>query len=135
MQTWKICVVGMADVQGQIWVASELVDLKIGEPLLLAQLHMSAIEQGKTGAMLCKLEQKQPFSGKAKARLMGLPANTTAEEVEITSADQQIIFPVTVGEKAPPGPHQSVFCRVTVIQDGQEMVHNLGRGGGAMTSR
>ena len=66
----------MADVSGQLWVASELVDLTIAEPYLQAQLKMAAIEQGQSGAMLCKLDQKEPFEGKAKAKLMGLPANT-----------------------------------------------------------
>ena len=36
LKTWKICVVGMADVSGQLWVSSELVDLTVGEPYLTA---------------------------------------------------------------------------------------------------
>ncbi|HWE04620.1 MAG TPA: pre-peptidase C-terminal domain-containing protein [Tepidisphaeraceae bacterium] len=127
LKTWKVCVVGMSDVNGQLWVASELVDLTIAEPYLLAQLHMAAVEQGQSGAMLCKFEQKQPFEGKAKVKLMGLPANTSAEDVEITASDKQVVFPITVGEKAAPGPHGGVFCRVTVMKDGNEIVHNLGR--------
>jgi hypothetical protein len=127
LKTWKICVVGMADVSGQLWVASELVDLTIAEPYLQAQLKMAAIEQGQSGAMLCKLDQKLPFEGKAKAKLMGLPANTSADEMEISSSDKQVIFPIAVGEKAAPGPHGGIFCRVTIVKDGNEIVHNIGR--------
>jgi hypothetical protein len=127
LKTWKICMVGISDVSGELYVASELVDLTIGEPYLLAQLHMTAIEQGQTGQMICKLDQKQPFEGKAKAKLMGLPANTSAEEVEFTAADKQILFPIAIGEKASPGPHGGVYCKVTIVKDGVEVIHNLGR--------
>lgn len=128
LKTWKICVVGMSDVNGELWVSSELVDLTVGEPYLLANIQMGAGEQGKTTNVLCKLDQRQKFEGKAKAKLMGLPANVTAEDVDITCTDDKIIFPVTVGEKAPLGPRASMFCRVTILKDGQEIVHNLGNG-------
>ena len=128
-RSWKICVVGRADVKGELWVASELVDLSVAEPYLLAKVQMTAAEQGKPAQVLCKLEQKQPFEGKAKARLLGLPPNATCDEVEISSADQQVIFPVSIGEKTPPGSHAGLFARVTVMKDGQEIVHNVGRGG------
>jgi len=129
VRTWKICVVGEADVKGQLWVSSELVDLVVAPPYLLAQLQMTAAEQGKPASMLCKLEQKEKFDGNAKAKLLGLPSNITAQEVEIASSDQQVIFPLTIGEKAPVGTHQGLFCRVTVMKDGQPIVHNIGRGG------
>ena len=49
-----------------------------------------------------------------------------AEEMEISSSDKQVIFPITVGEKASPGTHGGVYCRVTIIKDGNEIVHNIG---------
>ncbi len=129
LKTWKICVVGMADVNGQLWVSSELVDLTIAEPYLLAQIQMGAAEQGKTASVLCKLDQKLPFEGKAKVKLMGLPPNATAEDAEITSADTQVIFPVTISDKTPANTHSTLFVRATVLKDGNEIVHNLARGG------
>lgn len=128
-KTWKVCVAGMSDVNGELWVASEFVDLTIAEPFIDGSLNMTAAEQGKSTMALCKLDQKRPFAGKAVAKLMGLPANVTAEDVQITSADTQVMFPVTVGEKASPGRRDSLFCRVTIIQDGEEIVHQFARGG------
>ena len=128
-RTWKICVVGMADVNGQIWVSSELVDLTVAEPYLHATIQMAAAEQGKPTQVLCKLEQKTHFDGKAKVKLLGLPPNATADDVEITSADQQVIIPVNTTEKTPVGSHSTLFARVTVMKDGSEIIHNLARGG------
>lgn len=128
LKTWKICVVGMSDVNGQLWVSSEMIDLTVGEPYVLASAKMTSIMQGKSGTFTYKLDQKTPFTGKAKCKLMGLPANTTAEDMEITSADTTVAFPVTVGEKAVAGPHPSLFCNITVMKDGQPIVHNVGRG-------
>lgn len=129
VRKWKICVVGESEVKGQLWVSSELVELTIAPPYLQGQLQMTAAEQGKPAVMLCKLEQKEKFEGKAKVKLLGLPSNVTAQDMEISSADQQVLFPLTVGEKAPPGNHGGLFCRVTVMKDGQEIVHNIAHGG------
>ncbi|MDB5355250.1 MAG: peptidase [Phycisphaerales bacterium] len=129
LKKWKICVVGMADVKGQLWVSSELVDLEIASPYLLASIQMTAAEQGKPAAVLCKLDQKLPFEGKAKVKLLGLPPNATAQEMEIAAADKEVTVPVTVDAKTPVGTHQTLFCRVVVMKDGVEIVHNLARGG------
>jgi hypothetical protein len=129
LKKWKICVVGMADVKGQLWVSSELVDLEIAPPYMLATLQMTAAEQGKPTAVLCKLDQKVPFEGKAKVKLLGLPPNATAQEIEIAATDKEVTIPVTVDAKTPIGTHQTLFCRVTVMKDGSEIIHNLARGG------
>lgn len=135
LKTWKMCVVGMADVSGQLWVSSELVDLTVGEPYVLASTRMTSIQQGKSGTVTFKLEQKQPFDGKAKCKLMGLPANTTAEDAEISATDTTVTFPVSVAANAPAGPHPSLFCNVIIMKDGQPIVHNLGRGGNLRVDR
>ena len=128
LKTWKICVVGMSDVNGQLWVSSELVDLTIAAPYVLANSHITALEQGKAGSVVFKLDQKLPFDGKAKAKLLGLPANVTAEETEISSSDATVTFPVTIGEKSPVGNHNSLYCAVTIMKDGEPMIHNIGQG-------
>ena len=129
LHTWKTCVIGSADVNGEVWVSSELVDLEVAEPYLLASTKMTAVELGKTGTVTYKLEQKTPFEGKAKVRLMGLPANVTARDSEISSTDTTVSFAVSVSEKAPPGNHPTLFCSVVILKDGEPIVHNIGRGG------
>jgi hypothetical protein len=129
LHTWKTCVVGVADVNGEVWVSSELIDLEVGEPYVLASTRMTAVEQGKTGTVTYKLEQKIPFSGKAKARLMGLPINVIAGDAEISGTDTTVSFPVSVAANAAPGVHATLFCNVVIMKDGQPIIHNVGRGG------
>ncbi|HET6246473.1 MAG TPA: pre-peptidase C-terminal domain-containing protein [Tepidisphaeraceae bacterium] len=129
IKTWKICVVGMSDNNGQLWVSSELIDLEIAAPYVLASTQMTAAEQGKTAAVSFKLDQKIPFDGKAKAKLLGLPANVTAEEIEVSSADKLASFPITLTDKAPPGNHPGLFCQLTIMKNGEPIVHNIGQGG------
>jgi hypothetical protein len=106
-----------------------LVDLEVAAPYLAATTNMTAAEQGKNSVVTFKLEQKVPFEGKAKAKLLGLPANVTAQDVEIGSADTTVSFPIVVGEKAPLGNHTSLFCAVTIVKNGEPIVHSIGQGG------
>src|SRR4029079_496130 len=64
-----------------------------------------------------------------KVQLLGLPPNTSAAERAITSADTKIVFDVQTDAKSPPGQHNSLFCAVTVIKNGEPIVHSIGAGG------
>ena len=44
-------------------------------------------------------------------------------------ADKHVAFTVTTDEKSPLGQHQTLFCQMIVIKDGEPIVHNLARGG------
>ena len=126
----KICVIGNADVNGPTWVASPFAELEVAPPFLTAKIEMTAAEQGKSAPVLINLEQKTPFEGKAKVKLVGLPPNaTTAPEMEITSADKSVVFDVAAAAKTPVGQHNTLFCVVTVTKDGEPIVHNIGQGG------
>jgi hypothetical protein len=129
LRKWKVCVVGFSDVNGQLWVSSELVDLEVAKPYVAGKIQLSAAEQGRTAQILCKLEQLEPFEGKAKIELLGLPPGVTTQPMEITSKDEQVTFPITIGEKSPVGNHNGVYCRVTVMKNGEPILHNIARGG------
>ncbi|MBI1848908.1 MAG: DUF1553 domain-containing protein [Planctomycetes bacterium] len=126
---WKICVLATADVNGPLWVASELCDLEVAPPMLAMKIGMTAAEQGKTASIVCTIDQKQKFEGHATAKLLGLPAGATASDKEITSEDTQVVFDVSIGPKTPAGQHKTLFSRVTVTKDGEPIVHEVGRGG------
>jgi hypothetical protein len=129
VRKWKICVLGVADVNGPLWVSSDLVDLDVEKPFVQMKIAMAATEQGKPCQVVCQLEQLKKFEGKARAQLVGLPPNATASEMQLSSSDQQLIFNVNTDPKTPVGQHGTLFCQVTVIQDGQPVIHNIGRGG------
>jgi hypothetical protein len=126
---WKVCVLGSAESNGPVWVSTQLAELEVGPPLLAGKIEMAAGERGKPVQVLCKLEQKRPFEGKAKVELLGLPPNTSAEPKEITSADTEVVFDVQTGEKSPTGQHKSLFCAVTVTQDGEPVRQSIAGGG------
>jgi antitoxin (DNA-binding transcriptional repressor) of toxin-antitoxin stability system len=74
------------------------------------------------------LEQKVPFAGQAVARLVGLPANTTARDVEITQDSQDAVFEIITTAKSPLGTHKNVFCQVTLTRDGEPITHLIAQG-------
>jgi hypothetical protein len=128
-KTWKVAVIGSADVKGPLWVCSEPADLTVAAPFLVMKFDPANVEKGKETDLVAKLEQKTPFEGKAKAHLGGLPANVTADDIEIAPTDEKVTFKLKTTDKAPPGQHKSLICQVTVTKDGEPIVHNLGRGG------
>jgi hypothetical protein len=49
--------------------------------------------------------------------------------MEITAADKSIVFNVAAAAKTPVGQHNALFCVVTIVKDGEPIVHNIGQGG------
>jgi hypothetical protein len=131
IRSWKVAVLGSADQKGNVWVSSQLVNLKIAEPYIAAKFAMASIEQGKGGTVVCTLEHKQKFEGKAKVELRGLPAGVTATPAtkEISASDEKVSFEVTTSPKSPPGQHKNLLAQVTIIKDGEPIIHNVGQGG------
>jgi hypothetical protein len=126
---WKICVVGEADVNGPMWVGSDLTDLEVAEPFMDVKIDMAAAEQGKPCSVLAHFDNRTKFEGKALVKLLGLPPNAAAPDLQIAAEDSQVVFPVTTATNTPVGSHGSLFCQVTVMKDGEPIIHNLGRGG------
>ena len=124
---WKVCVLGQADINGPVWVSSELEPIEVAEPYLDMKIDMAAAEQGKPCQVVCHIDQHTKFEGKAVAKLLGLPPNATTSEMAVTSADPQVVFNVNTAANTPVGTHASLFCEVTVMQNGEPIVHNLGR--------
>jgi hypothetical protein len=79
--------------------------------------------------VLCTLEPKTPFDGNAKIQLLGLPPNCTAKEKEITAKDDKVLFDVDTTDKSPAGQHESLFCAVTVIKNGEPITQTFAGGG------
>ena len=124
VRRWKTAVIASATVQGgAAYVSSQLAELEIAAPFIAGKINLTKVERGQTAKLICTLEQKVPFSGNAVARLVGLPANTTASDVEITQENKEAIFEVVTTEKSPLGSHKNVFCQVTLTRDGEPITH------------
>src|SRR5690606_25427270 len=69
------------------------------------------------------------FDGEAKIELVGLPAKTTTTPMQITSSNAEVIFAVTTEADAPVGQHKGLFCVLTIVKEGEPILHNIGQGG------
>jgi hypothetical protein len=111
--TWKIAVLGSATVNGgTAWVSSQLTKLEVGTPYLLGKIQAVSASPGQTARLVCKLEHKQPFEGKATIKLMGLPDKVTASEKQITKDSKEADFDLVIDPKASFGSHKALFCSV-----------------------
>jgi hypothetical protein len=129
VRKWKLVVTGSADHNGPTWVASPYATIEIAPPFVTGKLTKANVEQGKAVTMAADLDVKTKFDGQAKVELVGLPGNATTPAKEITADDKRIEFPVQTGANTPAAQHKGLFLRVTVVRDGEPIVHNIARGG------
>ena len=78
--------------------------------------------------MVAEVEQLREFGGEADVQLFGLPAHSTAAVQKLKSDLEALSFPVVTTDKTPVGQHKGVFCTVTVVKDGEPIIHRLAMG-------
>ncbi|HMJ91160.1 MAG TPA: PPC domain-containing protein, partial [Candidatus Acidoferrum sp.] len=131
---WKIAVLGSigtenrADRGGTTFVSSSLTPLEVGEPFVVGTISPVMVSPGQETKLICKLDQKKPFEGKARVRVLGLPEGVIASDAEITSADKEVIIKLKIGEKVPHASYRNFLCAADVIHNGQTIPHNLASG-------
>jgi hypothetical protein len=125
---WKIIVVAEADVNGAVRASSEFATLKIATQYLALKYTQMATEQGKAIDYVIGIEKLAAFTGPAKVELLGLPPGVTTVAQEITPESTEVKFPLTVAQDARVGLHNQLFCQVTVIENGEPVVHLIGTG-------
>jgi len=124
---WKIAVIGSANAgQGPIWVSTQLAALEIAQPFVAITMERTAVEQGQSTEIVAKIQQNTPFEGKAKVKLVGLPAKVTAPELEITKDSTEAAFKISTDPASPAGRHRNILCQVTVTHNGEPVLHNAG---------
>lgn len=127
---WKIAVLGSATVKGgPLFVSSQLAAIEIAEPFVVGKIETATTEPGQTVKVVCKLEQKKPFEGKATVKLLGLPEKVTAPDMQISSSDQEVVFNLTVDAQAMPGSSKTLFCSAGIKTSSQIIPHSIGSGG------
>ncbi len=127
IRKWKTAFIASADAgKGPIWVSSQLFTLEIAAPFVQIAMERSAVEQGKTTEIYCKVTTTTPFEGQATAKLMGLPANTSAADVTCNKESKEFAFHVVTRPDSPVGIHRNLYCQVIITQNGEPILHNLG---------
>ncbi|MEX2215253.1 MAG: PPC domain-containing protein [Phycisphaeraceae bacterium] len=129
---WKIAMLALSDEgKGAVWTSSQLASLTVAEPYLGMSIPMAAGEQGKSVAILCKLDQLIPFDGEAVVELHGIPPKVTITQnpMKITKDMTEVIFTATLAPDAPVGQHKSLFTQVVITKESEPIAHNIGGGG------
>lgn len=124
---WPVIAIGAAEIDGQAWASSQLAELEIADRYVAFDVKRSACDQGQTAAVQCVITHNTPFEGAAKAELLGLPPGATAEPVEFTHGTPEVAFNVKTTSATPVGSHKSLFCQVTITQNGEPIVGTVGR--------
>jgi len=121
---WKVYCIGSANVGGAAWVSSELTRLEVAEPFVGFELVKADVEQGQETELVCKVTHNKEIPGKAKVELLGLPNRVTTEAHELAPGIEELIFKIKTDVKSPAGTHKNIFCRVTVEDQGEPIVHS-----------
>ena len=119
-------VIGAADINGQAWVSSQLAELEVADRYVTFDMKRSACDKGQPTQIQCTLAHNTPFEGKAKAELLGLPPGVSADPVEFTKETKELAFQVKTTKDTPVGSHKSLFCQITITQNGEPIVCTVG---------
>jgi hypothetical protein len=126
---WQVAVTGMAQPKansrgdGEVLVSSQLVTLRVAEPVVEMAAELTGVEQGQETKIVWKMTKPGQFPGTAKARLRGLPAKVEAPELEFAASATELVFPVKVAADAAVGSQKNVFCEFRVPQGDAVIVH------------
>jgi hypothetical protein len=124
---WKTAVHAVADAgKGPVWVSSQLFAIEVAPPIVTMTMERPAVEQGQQTQLFCKVAIGTPFEGKAKVRLLGLPAKVTTQELEITKDTKELAFPITADKASPAGKHGGIFAQVIIDRGGELITGNTG---------
>ncbi len=125
--TWKVFAIGWGAVDGgNAFASSALAPLEISEPFVTFAMSRSACDQGQETEIACTLTQTKEFPGEAVARIFGLPNKAVTEPMNFTKDTKEVIFKVKTDATTPAGRHKSVFGQVTIMMNGEPIVHNVG---------
>lgn len=120
---WPVYAIGSANVNGGAWTATQMATLEVAEPYIGVTLQKSSVEQGQETEVLADVQVVKELSGPAKVELLGLPHNVTTTPLEITAETKELVFPITTKGDSPAGTHKNIFCRITVTESNEPIVH------------
>jgi hypothetical protein len=127
VRTWKTAVHAVADAgKGPVWVSSQLFAIQVAPPLVTMTMERPAVEQGQQTQLFCKVTVATPFEGKAKVRILGLPAKVTTQELEVTKDTKELAFPIVADKTSPVGKHGGIFAQVLLERGGEVIAGNTG---------
>ena len=115
---------------GRIRVSSEIVDLMIAEPFVELASQPESVRRGEQKRYVWSVQQKSPFEGTARVRLLGLPKGVSVLEQfpVLTHTSKEIAFNIQATDEALLGSVRGMSCEVIVQAGGQEIRQRTGSG-------
>lgn len=130
VNNWDITLLADSDAgKGVMMTASPFVKLSVEEPFVNMKLSMATAKQGEPADMVATVENLREFEGQADTQIFGLPAHSTAPVLKVDKTTGDLNIPITTSEKTPVGQHKNLFCTVTIMKDGEPILHRVGMGG------
>lgn len=127
IRKWKTAVIAVADAgKGPVWGSSQLFTIEIAPPPLTLTMERPAVEQGQKTQMFCKVAVAAPFEGKAKVKILGLPAKVATTDLELTKDSKEAAFPITADKTSPAGKHGGIFAQVVIEKNGEAITLRTG---------
>ncbi|WP_156346148.1 PPC domain-containing protein [Verrucomicrobium spinosum] len=127
--TYNLTVLGEAEGgNGTIYAASPFCEVTVVPAYLSGSMQLTAVEQGKEGEFLCKLEHALPFDGEASAKIYGIPDSVEVETLKFNKDAKELTFKIKTTDKSPVGKHANLFCQVDVPVQGGVAVHRIAGG-------
>lgn len=128
--THKIVVIGRAaHGGGTVECSTQFADLAIADSFFGVAFQKAAVELGQSTEVVIKAEKKADFPGNAKVELVGLPAGTSTEPIEVTTATEEFVFKVVSDPAvAKAGKYTSLVCRTSFSINGMAVIQNQGTG-------
>jgi hypothetical protein len=124
---WKTAVHAFTDTpKGRVWTSSQLFGIEVAPPAVVMTMERPAVEQGQQTQLFCKVTVNAPFDGKAKVKLVGLPAKVTTAELELAADEKELAFPITADKASAAGKHGGIFCQVLIEKNGERITQNAG---------
>ena len=124
---WPMYVIGTSDVKGPAWTSTQMGEIEVAEPFVTAKIARTSLVIGQSTQLVCKLDQKIPFEGEAKAEILGVPPNIVIDTPKMFTKDtKEIVFNVVTNDKSPIGKHGGLFCQVTVTHQGEPVISRAG---------
>lgn len=130
VKNWKIAFLGSASVNGgTAYASTQLADLVVAPAFVGGKIAQTNTIIGTPVKLVCTLDQKTPFEGRAEVKLMGLPAGATAAPKSITKDDKEIVFEVNTATNAVKGMHRSLFVAMNLNLKGQDVTQTFASSG------
>lgn len=127
--TYPLTVLGEAEGgNGTVYSASPFADITLAPAYLAGSIPLTAIEQGKEGEFVCKLDQSVPFNGEAEAQILGVPEGVTVEPTKVTKDTKEAVFKFKVAPTTAVGKQTTLFCQVQVPVQGGVTAHRIAGG-------